>query len=126
MRTLPSTASHRPARCTLRGWKTTSPSERMTVVPRRAQRARVEPVRKRVVHQEERHPQQLRIVEVLEAIALQRAQVVGVSELRAQLLENRPVAVAAGAAELALQMSAEIGLHGVVVEQRIVHVEQEQ
>src|SRR5205085_4376654 len=76
----------------------------------RSQRARVEPVRKRVVHQEERHPQQLRIVEVLEAIALQRAQVVGVSELRAQLLENRPVAVASGAAELALQMGAELGL----------------
>src|SRR3989440_10008685 len=91
----------------------------------RSQRARVEPVRKRVVDQEERYPQQLRIVEVLEAIALQRAQIVGVPELRAQLLENRPVAVAAGAAELALQVGTEIGLHGVVVEQRIVHVEQE-
>src|SRR5882762_800003 len=91
----------------------------------RCQRTRIEPVRERVVHQEERHPQQLRIVEVLQAIALQSAEIVGVTELRAQLFENRPVAVAARAAELALQMGAEIGLHGVVVEERIVHVEQE-
>jgi len=33
MSALPSTASSRPERSTLRGWKTTSPSERMTTVP---------------------------------------------------------------------------------------------
>src|SRR5207253_9689654 len=84
-----------------------------------------EPLPERVVDQEERHAQQQRIVEVLQAIALQGAEIVGVSELGAQLLEDRPVAVAAGAAELALQIGAEIGLHGVVVEERVVHVEQE-
>src|SRR5256714_1278112 len=80
---------------------------------------------KQVDLQEEGHPQQLRIVEVLQAIALQSAQIVRVPELRAQLLEDRPVTVASGATEFALQMAAEVGLHGVVVEERIVHVEQE-
>ena len=38
------------------------------------------------------------------AVALQRAEVVGVAELGAQRLEDRPVAVGAGGAELAREV----------------------
>src|SRR5207245_5199619 len=77
----------------------------------RGERARKEPLPEWVVDQEERHAQQQRIVEVLQAIALRGAEIVGVSELGAQLLEDRPVAVAAGAAALALPLGARNGLH---------------
>src|SRR4029079_17696919 len=58
-------------------------------------------------------------------VALQRAQVVGVAQLGAQLFEDRPVPVPPCGAELALEMVSEIILHAVVVEQRVVHVQQE-
>ena len=84
----PSTASHRPERCTLRGWNTTSPSDRMHRRPQgceageHVERARVEPVGERVVDQERRRRQQVRVVRVLDAIALERAEVVARSRAR--------------------------------------------
>ena len=65
-----STASKSPERSTLRGWKTTSPSERMTAAPKardmldRVERAREQPVREGVVHQERRHGEQVGVARV--------------------------------------------------------------
>ena len=59
------------------------------------------------------------------AIALQRAEVVGVAELGAQLLEELPVVGAAVLADLGVEMRAQIGGDAVVVEQRVVDVEEE-
>ena len=65
MRTWPSTAAPRPERSILRGWKTTSPSERITVGPSRPRRAitssasGIEAIGERIVDQEARHRQQL-------------------------------------------------------------------
>ncbi len=61
----------------------------------------------------------------LKPIALQGAQVVGIAKLDPQLLEDRPVPIAVRGAELAFEMAPEIVLYPVVVEQRIVAVEQE-
>ena len=131
MRTRPSTASNRPERSTLRGWNTTSPSDRMTVGPKAArcsidvERAREEPVGERIVDQERRDGEQVRVARVLDAVALQRAEVVGVAELGAQRFEDRPVALLALGADLAREVALQVGGDAVVVEQRVVDVEQE-
>ncbi len=87
----------------------------------------IEPLRKRIVDEKRRHQQQARIVVAAalgrETIALQRAEIVCVAKLIAQLLEDCPVLVPAGGAELALQVVSEVVLHAVVVEQRVVDVE---
>jgi hypothetical protein len=56
---------------------------------------------------------------------LQCAQVVRVTEIRAQRLQDCPVSIPVLRAELAFEMSSEIDLHAIVVEQRVVAVEQE-
>jgi hypothetical protein len=60
---------------------------------------------------------------MLETVALERAEIVRVPELGAQLLEDLPVAHAAYKAHLALEVRAEIVLDRVIVEEGVVHVE---
>lgn len=86
---------------------------------------RVEAVRERILEQEVRHRHHVRIVRVVGPVALQCAQVVGVPELGPQLLEDRPAAPLPLGADLALQMAFQIGGDPVVVEQGVIHVEQE-
>jgi len=57
----------------------------------------------------------VRLARELEAIPLERTQIVRVSELRTKLLEDGPVALLALAAGLALQMAPEIGGNAIVV-----------
>jgi hypothetical protein len=90
----------------------------------RAQGAGIEALRKRVIDQERGHSEQLRVIEVLQPVALQGPEVIGVPELRSQPLEQRPVTVAAGAAKLTLQVFAQVPLNGVVVDQGVVDIEQ--
>jgi hypothetical protein len=91
--------------------------------------ARVEPLCERIVDQKARHRQQpvrARAARLdVGAVALQRAEVVGIAELAAQALELDPVAVGARRTELAHQVLAQVGDDAVVVEQRVVDVEQE-
>jgi hypothetical protein len=75
------------------------------------------------VHEEARYLEQARLAWVGEAEALERAEVVGVPELRAQLLEELPVALLALLAEGLGEMRAEVAGNSVVVEQRVVDVE---
>ena len=63
------------------------------------------------------------VVRMLDAITLQRAEVIRIAELGAQLLENRPVAFLALRADLARQMAPEIVGDPIVVQQRVVDVE---
>ncbi len=65
------------------------------------------------------------IARMLHPIPLQRAEVVRVTQLGAQVFEDPPVSIAALQTELACKMRAEIVLHAIVVEQRVVAVEQE-
>ena len=94
-------------------------------MPHRIERAAVQPVGERVIHQPVRYPQQPRVVQLLQPVALERAEIVGIAEFAAQLLENLPVPVARGRPMLDAQMNVEVGLHAIVVEQRVVDVEQE-
>ena len=56
---------------------------------------------------------------------LQRAEIVGISQLAAQRLEVQPVFRRAIDAELTDQAIAEVVLHRVIVQQRIVAIEEE-
>ena len=59
------------------------------------------------------------------AVPLQGAEVVGVAELVPELLEQLPVVAAAVLADLGVEVRAQVGGDAVVVEQRVVDVEQE-
>jgi hypothetical protein len=100
----------------------------MTVGPQaleHVERLRVEPVGERIVHQERRRRQQARIPRILHPIALQRAEVVGIAELRPEPLEDRPVALLALRPDLAGEEALQVGGDAVVVEERVVDVDQE-
>ena len=62
---------------------------------------------------------------MLDPIALQGAEVVAVAQISEELLEDRPVAVPAGRPELTFEMASEIGLDAVIVQQRVVDIDQE-
>jgi hypothetical protein len=116
----------------LRGWKTIGEDDRRSEPAEMGdelESARVEAIGERVVDQEARQRQQpVRGGSApfhFGAVALQRAEVVGITELVARRVEDRPVAVGTGRAELALEMQAQLGDDSVVVEQRVVEVEQE-
>ena len=91
----------------------------------RVQRARIKTVGERIIDQPARHPQHFRAMQRFDPVALQCAQVVDVSELVPQFFKNVPVAVARGGPVCLCQMFLQIGLHAVVVDERVVDVEQE-
>jgi Acetokinase family len=91
----------------------------------RVQSAGIEPLDEWVVDQPARHAQHLRTMQVLRPVALQRAKVIGISELAPQLFKDFPVSVARHRAVGLLEVLAQMGLHAIVVDQRVVHVEQE-
>ncbi len=62
---------------------------------------------------------------MLEPLALDRTEVVAVAEFDEQLLLDRPVPVAKGCSILSLEMLLDVEPDAVVVEQRVVHVDQE-
>src|SRR5262249_42886475 len=78
-----------------------------------------------VVKEEERRVEKAGAGRSLDAVPLQRAQVVGVSELGPQLLEELPVPPRALFAEVVDEMFLQIRRDRIVVEQRVVDVEQE-
>ena len=65
------------------------------------------------------------VLGMLDPIALQGAEIVAVPELVEQLLEDGPVAIAAGRAEFAFEVALQIGLDAVIVEQCVVDVDKE-
>jgi len=91
----------------------------------RIQGFRKQTVGEGIIHHEVRHRQQFRIAGPLDAITLQRAQIVRVSELGAQLLENFPIAPCAGFAHFIREVAFQIFRHAIIVEQRVVDVEKE-
>src|SRR6185437_13334587 len=79
------------------------------------ERVRVEAIGERVIHEERRQQEQARLVQVCEAVALQRAEVIGVTELSAQLLKDRPVAIAVPGSKRMLKVGSEVLLDSIVV-----------
>ena len=59
-------------------------------------------IRKGVIYEEVRDREEMRIVRILDPIALQGAQIIDVAELRPQLLQDRPVALLPLVSDLAI------------------------
>src|SRR6185437_1083055 len=87
--------------------------------------ARVEPLGERVIDEKGRHGQQLYLARVFVPVALERADIVAITQLREQILQDRPIALAGGSAKSAIEMLLEILLDPIVVEERVVYVEEE-
>ncbi len=81
-------------------------------------------IRERIAHQEIRHRQQIGIVRIVEAITLQRSQVIGVSEFRADLFETLPISLRPLQADAGRQVALQVRGDMIVVEQRVVHVKE--
>src|SRR5215472_8307032 len=64
-------------------------------------------------------------MQVLEPVALQRTQIIDVSQFAAQLLKNFPVSVASDDPVRLFQVLFKMSLHAIVVDERVVNVEQE-
>lgn len=88
-------------------------------------RVRIKPVGKGIIDQEARNDQQPWVSRVLDAIALQRSEVIGVTEFGTELFEQRPITVGSIKTNFALKVKFEVGNDVVVVQQCVVHVEQE-
>ena len=84
-----------------------------------------QPGGERIVEQVRGHPQQFDFARMLDTEALQCAQIVPIPELDKKVVENPPIAVAGVAPISALEMILQILLYAVVVEQRIVDIDQE-
>ena len=85
----------------------------------------IQPVGERVVHEEGGHRQQLDLARVLDAVALEGAEIVAIAQLREQILQDPPIAIARGDAIGPLEMVLQVLLDAVVVEQRVVDVDEE-
>src|SRR5579863_8224194 len=86
---------------------------------------RKEAIRKRIIDEVAGHGEQLDLARVLIPIPLQRAEVVAISELGEKVIEDLPVAFTSGAAIRMFEMIFQIPLDSVVIQQRVVDVDQE-
>ena len=72
-----------------------------------------------------RHRQNAQIARVFDSVPLQRAEIICVAQLTAQLLEDRPVTLCLFGADLRFQMLPQVSRDPVIVEQRIIHIKEE-
>ena len=63
-------------------------------------------------------------VGMVDPISLQSAEIIGIPEFCAQLLENSPVLPLRRASDVTFEMPPKIGRHSIVIEQRIIDVEE--
>src|SRR6266566_3861424 len=89
------------------------------------ERPGIEAIGERVVDQVRRHRHEVHVLGVLGPVALQRAEIIPIAELDEQRFEDRPVPITRRGAELTLEMALEVVLNAIVVQQRVVHVDQE-
>src|SRR5438445_12664546 len=78
-------------------------------------------IRKGVIYEEVRDSEEMRIVRILDPIALKGAQIIDIAELRTQLLQDSPVELLPLVPDLVILMTLKIGSVRIVNKQRIVH-----
>jgi hypothetical protein len=78
-----------------------------------------------IVDHEIRNREELRLAGALDAIALEGSEVIGITEFGAELLEDLPVAVGGAGADFGLEMALEIGGDAIIIDERVVDVEEE-
>src|SRR5215475_12403128 len=64
-------------------------------------------------------------MQVLSPVALQRAEVIGISEFASELFKKFPVSIARRGAVALFEVLTQMRLHAIVVDQRVIHVEEE-
>jgi hypothetical protein len=84
-----------------------------------------ETVSEGIVDHEIRNGEEFVFTGAFEAIALEGSKVVGVTEFGAELLEDLPIAVGRAGADFVLEMALEIGGDAIVVDKRVIDVEEE-
>ena len=62
---------------------------------------------------------------MFDAVALEGSDIVAIAEFREQIVQDSPIAIAGGASIGPLEMVLQVLLDSVVVEQRIVDIDQE-
>ena len=80
---------------------------------------------KRISDQEIGDGEEFGIARVLDAVALQGSQVIRIAELGPKDFEDLPIALGAVGADLALQVTFEVGSDLVIIEEGVVDVEEE-
>src|SRR5512146_999486 len=88
-------------------------------------RVRKQPVGERVVHQESRYCQQMGITRMCDAIALECTKVIGIAQLRSQLLEDGPIELFTLVTDFLLEMLFQISRDPIIVQECVVDIEQE-
>ena len=61
----------------------------------------------------------------LGAVTLQGAKVIAVAQFGEQTFQDRPIAITARSSKFAFQMTLQVSLNVVVVDQRVVHIYEE-
>ena len=79
----------------------------------------------RIVDEKIRHTQQMRGARMFSPIPLQSAEVIRIAQFGPQLLENPPIFLRSLRADFAGEVALQICCHSVVIQQRVVYVEQE-
>ena len=87
-------------------------------------RPRIQAILERVIEKERRQLKNSRVVEPLQTEALHRPQIICEAGLVAQLLKNCPESIASHLAVTAFQMLADVSFNAIVIEQRVVYIEE--
>ena len=66
----------------------------------------------------------MRLARILGPVTLKRAQVIRVSQLRAQLLKDLPISLLVLTANRPLEVTLQINYHPIVIQQRVIDVEE--
>ena len=88
------------------------------------QRVREQAIGKRIVDQKTGNGEETWIVRFFVAVALQCAEIIGITEFTPQLFEEAPITLRPFAADLLFQMMLEVRRDAIIIQQRIVHIEQ--
>src|SRR5215217_7699175 len=75
-----------------------------------------------IIDQIGRNRQKMRIVRMLDAVTLKRAEIIGITELGAQIFKNLPVPGTPPEPDFFFQKCAQIRCHAVVVEQSVIDI----
>jgi len=79
----------------------------------------------RIIDEKIRYAQQMRGARMFGPIALQSAKIIRIAKLASKLFENLPVCSRSRAAYFADEMAWQIRCNSIVIEQRVVYIEQE-
>src|SRR5436190_19931286 len=78
-----------------------------------------------IIDEKIRNAQQIRGARMFGPIPLQSAEVIRIAQFGPQLLENEPIFLRSLRADFAGEVALQIGCHSIVIQQRVVYVEQE-